>query len=65
VLLIVATLPDALLGELLRLSDELHLAALVEVHDHDELDRALRCGARLLGINNRDLRTFQTTLDTT
>jgi indole-3-glycerol phosphate synthase len=64
-LLIVAILPAALLHELLCLAGELHLAALVEVHDRDELDRAVRCGARLLGINNRDLRTFHTTLETT
>jgi indole-3-glycerol phosphate synthase len=65
VLLIVAILPDALLHELLWLADELNLSALVEVHERDELDRAVRCGARLLGINNRDLRTFHTTLETT
>lgn len=65
VLLIVAILPDALLHELLWLADELNLSALAEVHDREELDRALRCGARLLGINNRDLRTFHTTLETT
>ena len=65
VLLIVAILPGGLLHELLWLADELNLAALVEVHDGDELERAVRHGARLLGINNRDLRTFHTTLETT
>ncbi len=65
VLLIVAILPDTLLHELLWLADELNLSALVEVHDGDELARALGCGARLLGINNRDLRTFHTTLEIT
>ena len=65
VLLIVAILSDAQLQELLWLSDELNLAALVEVHDRAELDRALSAGARLVGINNRDLRTFHTTLATT
>ena len=65
VLLIVAILPDAVLHELLWLADELNLSALVEVHDRDELQRAVRCGARFLGINNRDLRTFHTTLETT
>jgi indole-3-glycerol phosphate synthase len=65
VLLIVAILSDALLHELLWLADELNLTALVEVHDGDDLNRALSCGARLLGINNRDLRTFRTTLETT
>lgn len=65
VLLIVAILTDALLQELLWLADELNVTALVEVHDRAELDRATRAGARLLGINNRDLRTFRTTLETT
>jgi len=65
VLLIVAILSDATLQELLWLTDELNLSALVEVHDHAELKRATNAGARLLGINNRDLRTFRTTLATT
>ncbi len=65
VLLIVAILDDTLLQELLWLAEELNLAALVEVHDRIELERAVRVGARLLGINNRDLRTFHTTLATT
>ena len=65
VLLIVAILSDTLLRELLSLADELNLTALVEVHDRPELDRALHSGARLIGINNRDLRTFHTTLATT
>lgn len=64
ILLIVAILSDSLLQELLFLADELNLGALVEVHDGDELQRAARCGAGLLGINNRDLRTFHTTLET-
>jgi len=63
-LLIVAILEDAQLAELLWLTDELNLAALVEVHTRDELDRALAAGARTIGINNRDLRTFRTTLET-
>src|SRR5262249_18258667 len=65
VLLIVAILPDSVLQELLWLADELNLTPLVEVHDRNELERAVHSGARLLGINNRDLRTFHTTLDTT
>ncbi|MHB8576685.1 MAG: indole-3-glycerol phosphate synthase TrpC [Dehalococcoidia bacterium] len=64
-LLIVAILPDELLAQLLALADELGLGALVEVHDEGELDRALAAGARTLGINNRDLRTFHTTLAVT
>lgn len=65
VLLIVAILPDSVLRELIWLAEELNLTPLVEVHDRAELDRAACNGARLLGINNRDLRTFQTTLATT
>ena len=65
VLLIVAVLTDAELQELLWLADELNLAALVEVHERTELDRAARSGARLIGINNRDLQTFHTCLGTT
>jgi len=65
VLLIVAVLTDALLQELLWLADELNLTPLVEVHDRAELDRAVRAGACLLGINNRDLQTFRTSLETT
>ena len=65
VLLIVAILPDTLLQELLWLAEELNLSPLVEIHDRAELERAVRGGARLLGINNRDLRTFHTTLATT
>jgi indole-3-glycerol phosphate synthase len=65
VLLIVAMLRDGTLGELLRHAEALGLAALVEVHDHAELSCATRYGARLVGINNRDLRTFRTTLSVT
>ena len=65
VLLIVAILSDTLLQELLWLAEELNLSPLVEIHDRAELERAVRGGARLLGINNRDLRTFHTTLATT
>ncbi len=64
VLLIVAMLDDALLRELVGATAAEGLEALVEVHDAAELDRALGCGTTLLGINNRDLRTFATTLET-
>jgi len=58
VLLIVAALDDEELPRLAALGAELGLAALVEVHDEDELERALEAGAGLVGVNQRDLRTF-------
>ncbi|HEY8010152.1 MAG TPA: indole-3-glycerol phosphate synthase TrpC [Rudaea sp.] len=65
VLLIVAALGDASLLELSALAHELDLDVLMEVHDGEELERALATSAHLIGINNRNLRTFETTLDTT
>ncbi len=65
VLLIVAILADSLLSDLLALAKELDLGALVEVHDEAELERALNAGAEVIGINNRDLRSFHTSLDVT
>jgi indole-3-glycerol phosphate synthase len=59
VLLIVAALDDAELRDLHALAGELGLDALVEVHDEAELDRALAAGARLVGVNQRDLVTFE------
>jgi indole-3-glycerol phosphate synthase len=59
VLLIVAALSDAELIRFLVLAGELQLDALVEVHDLDEAARALAAGARLVGVNQRDLRTFE------
>jgi indole-3-glycerol phosphate synthase len=65
ILLIVAVLDDELLSRLRRLAeDELGLDALVEVHTRDEMKRAVACGARLIGVNNRDLRTFEVSLET-
>jgi indole-3-glycerol phosphate synthase len=58
VLLIVAVLDDVALHELLGAADRWDLAALVEVHDAPELQRALSAGARLIGVNNRDLRSL-------
>lgn len=65
VLLIVALLSDDRLAHFHALADAAGLTALVEAHTADELDRALRCGARLIGVNNRDLRTFTVDLATT
>lgn len=59
VLLIVAALEDTELKELLVLAEELALSALVEVHAADQLERALSAGARLVGVNQRDLATFE------
>jgi len=64
-LLIVAALDDARMTELLALTHSLGMQALVEVHDEAELDRALAVGAQIVGVNNRDLHSFVTSLDTT
>ena len=64
-LLIVAMLSSETLEELLSLSRALGMRCLVEIHDEEELERALACGATVIGINNRDLRTFRVKLDTT
>lgn len=65
VLLIVRILTDAQLRDYRELAEELGLSALVEVHDEGELERALAAGARVVGVNNRDLATFETDLRTT
>ena len=65
VLLIVAALDDEALLRLRRLAeDELGMDALVEVHDGDEMKRAVACGAKLIGVNNRNLHTFEVSLET-
>src|ERR1051325_10366956 len=65
ILLIVAILDDARLMRFHKLAREAGLAALVEVHDEAELDRALALGASLIGVNNRDLKSFKVDLATT
>lgn len=63
-LLIVSVLEQPLLVDLLALAGDLDLSVLVEAHDEGEIERALAAGAEVIGINNRDLRDFHTTLDT-
>jgi indole-3-glycerol phosphate synthase len=65
VLFIAVLLPEELLAELLQLSRTLSLCHLVEVHDRTDLQKALAAGAEVIGINNRDLKTFVTDIRTT
>ncbi|WP_151639415.1 indole-3-glycerol phosphate synthase TrpC [Noviherbaspirillum aerium] len=65
ILLIVAALDHGLMAELEACAHELGMGVLVEVHDGEELDAALRLKTRMVGINNRNLRTFETSLQTT
>ena len=65
ILLIAACLDDAQMADFEAIARSLDMAVLVEVHDGAELDRALRLKTPLVGINNRNLRTFETSLDTT
>ena len=65
ILLIVAMLAEKQIRQLMELSEEHGMECLVEVHDERELDVALGVGAGIIGINNRDLRTFRTDMETT
>jgi indole-3-glycerol phosphate synthase len=64
ILLIVAALESTILRELLELAHSLDMDAIVEIHDQRELDKAIEAGSKIIGINNRDLRTFAVSLET-
>ncbi|MGZ4160731.1 MAG: indole-3-glycerol phosphate synthase TrpC [Neobacillus sp.] len=65
ILLIAAALDESKIVELYQFARNLGLEVLVEVHNQEELEKALQTGARLIGVNNRDLKTFQVSLDVT
>ncbi len=65
ILIIMAAVDDVMAGTLCAYAKAWHMDVIAEVHDKDELDRAIALDCRLIGINNRDLKTFETTLETT
>jgi indole-3-glycerol phosphate synthase len=65
ILIIMAAVDDAIAADLLAAAQHYGMDALIEVHDGQELDRALKLDGKLIGINNRNLRTFETKLETT
>ena len=65
ILLITGILDDVQMKDFYQLTTELGLDALFEAHTEEQMDRALNCGAKIVGVNNRDLRDFTTKLDTT
>ena len=65
VLLIAAILDDAQMRDFYQLTKELEMDALVETHDEREMERALKLDAKIIGVNNRDLRDFTIHLETT
>ena len=65
ILLIVANLEDAQLRDLREAAEGEGLSSLVEVHDEQEMERALKSGARIVGVNNRNLKTMKTDIETT
>ena len=64
ILLIAAILSREQMQDFRQLADEYKMAAIVEVHDEDDLEKAIDSGAEIIGVNNRNLRTFEVTLDT-
>ncbi len=65
ILIIMAEVDDGIAGDLAAAANDWGMDAIVEVHDSEELDRALKLDCKLIGINNRNLKTFETALETT